>query len=158
MGNYASNSDIYNVIPMVGSETEITSLHIANFINEAESIINTYLSNSYTVPISGGAPILTTLTVGIACYRLLARRVFTAQQLKDSVWPDRFKEDMEILEEIASGDAAVVTTSGTILPATVAAGGVWSNQEGYVQTTSELDPEYERVDPVKEDDLSAERN
>lgn len=113
--SYTTVSLMQNILPEIGSVTTLTSAHIAQFAGQAESIINAKIIQRYSLPITREVPLLQTLSTDISIYYLLSRRLFTANQLQNSPWPDRYKEAMEILEEVATGKLDLVDSSGAIL-------------------------------------------
>lgn len=134
---YSTVPDVFRVLPSVGSLTTVNSDTIVAFINEADAVINARLGKLYTVPVSD-CPVVTVISTEIAAYRMLTRRILTQEQVKNSVWPDRFKEALEMLKEIASGDLPLVTSSGALIEATGLGGGeAWSNTQDYVPTFAE---------------------
>lgn len=131
---YTSVEICYTVVSDLGSVTNLTSAQIVDgFIRPAESIINATISNIYSVPIIPAPDLLVTIATDLTLYRILTQRTFTQQKLKDSVWPARFKETMDLLKQISEGGLSLVTSSGDVLPQ----GSVdvaRSTTEGYVQT------------------------
>ena len=121
---YTSVARVYDLEPMVGSLSDLTSASIvAAFATPAEAEMNARLSRRYEVPVTGTVPLLQAIADDLTVYRILSRRVFTQDQLKNSVWPDKFKESMESLNEIAAGKILLVDNTGTLVGtrATVAA-------------------------------------
>lgn len=114
---YTSVEQCYAVVSDLGSVTNLTSAQIVDgFIKPAESIINAIISNIYIVPIVPGPPLLEALATDLTLYRILSQRIFNQQRLKDSVWPLRFKESMDILKQIVDGAITLVDSAGNILP------------------------------------------
>lgn len=122
--SYTSIARVYDLEPMIGSLSDLTSAQILSaFAEPAEAEMNARLSRSYEVPITGTIPLLQAIADDLTVYRILSRRVFTQDQLKNSVWPDKFKESMETLNEVAAGKVLLVNSAGTLIGtrATVAA-------------------------------------
>lgn len=159
---YTTVARLYQHDPMIGSMTDLTSLQLADvFITDAEAEIDSWLVRSYTIPISvAGAtfPMLTAIATDLALYGVFSQRIFTQEKLKDSTWPDRFKEARTMLEMLASGKMLLLDSSGTILGDRSDVAEVWSNTMGAIPTTSELDPEYSVVDPNKQEELASDRD
>jgi phage gp36-like protein len=162
MPAYTTVARVLQADPQIGSVSDITSEQIATiFIADAEAMIDSYLAKYYTTPISVASvtfPVLTAIATDITIYRILSHRVFTQERLKNSVWPDRFKEGITWLEGIAEGSVTLVGDDGTVPPDIQTNVEMWSNTRGYIPTMSELDEEYSNVDTVKIDDLQDERD
>ena len=156
---YTSVERCYEVVPGLGSLTNLTSAQIVDgFIQAAESIIDAKLAKLYAVPFSAPPPaIIATIATDITLYRILSQRIFTQQKLKDSVWPDRFKQSMDMLDEIADGTVTLVNSGGGITEQSSTQQAT-SNTENYFQTFHEGDPLDHVQDQDKIDDLLAERD
>ena len=160
MPNYTSVDRVYDLEPLVGSLADLTSAQLlSTFIDTAEAEMNARLARRYTVPISGTIPLLQAVADDIAVYRVLSRRMFTQDQLKDSVWPDRFKESLETLNEIASGKVLLVDDSGAVVSTLGTVVSAKTNVEAYLPTFHEGGGWLDQVkDPDKVDDLLDERD
>lgn len=161
MAKYTTVARLYQHDPMVGSVSDITSSQLADvFIADAEAEIDSWLVRSYTMPISVDGvtfPILTAIATDLSLYGVFAQRIFTQEQLKNSTWPDRFKEARTMLEMLATGKMLLLDSSGAILGDRSDVAEVWSNTMGSVPTHSELSPEYSRTDPEKLSELEDDR-
>ncbi len=157
MADYTSVLLLKQMVPSVGSVTSITSADIALFIRNAESIVNAKISKSYAVPISPAPPLLETISTDISLYRLLALRMFTQAQMNESVWPDKFKESMETLDDIAAGKTALVNRAGTLVDAAVGETAFRSSTLDYDQTMTEDNPVLSVIDPEKLTDVRGAR-
>lgn len=158
MPDYTTVERVLDILPAVGSLTSITSGHLATFIEDAEADINAMIANQYAVPVSGTPPLLRSIATDLACYRVLSRRVFTQERLKDSVWPDRYKEADERLQKIAEGKIALVNSSGTLIATSAARAEVWSDTMDYHPTFHEGPDTSHIVDEDKLDDIAEERD
>ena len=132
--SYSTVSGILSVLPDIGSITTLTSAHIANFIGQGEAFINVKISKSYSLPMASEVPILQNLSTDIGLYYILSRRVYGPERLNASPWPDRFKEALVILDDIASGKIALVTNSGTIVGARTDLAEIFSTTMNYNPT------------------------
>jgi phage gp36-like protein len=165
MTSYTTVDRVLQADPQIGSVSDITSSQIATvFIADAEAMIDSYLAKYYTTPVSAANvtfPVLTAIATDITIYRILSHRVFTQERLKNSVWPDRFKEGIAWLEGIAQGGVTLVGVNseggGVVQPDIATNVEMWSNTIGYHPTMSELDEEYSTVDSEKIDDLELDR-
>lgn len=157
MYNYTTVAALTQAYPYIGSMTTITSAVIAaRFIAPAETLINGKLSKLYTVPLSdaAGFPLLETVANGIAIYWMLSRRVYPQERMTKSDWPDRFKEAMDMLDEMASGEIPIFTGSGVVISqnATDGAGQPYSSTMDMEPTFKDYPEElYSAVDPLKLD-------
>ena len=90
---------------------------------------------------------------------VLARRVFTQERMKESTWPQVFKEALGQLEEIAKGSIQLVGSDGTLVPTLSGNREMWSNTKDYhptfVDGLSDLDQFH---DPDKIDDLEDDKD
>src|SRR6266850_1531279 len=113
--SYTSVTQMYLVLPDLGSSANVTSAQLANFAGGAEAQINATIVQKYTLPITGDIGILTTLATEIAIYKVLSQRLFSAERLATSPWPDRYRDSLATLDRIAAGELLLVTTSGQIV-------------------------------------------
>lgn len=151
--SYTSVGDVYTVLSEVGSASKVTSEQIFNYCGRAEAQVNGFIVRKYALPLASQSPLITTIATDLACYEILAKRMFTAGQLKDSPWPGRFKEAMETLEKISDGEIPLVDTAGTLIPGRTDVDRVWSNTMGYSPTFNEGPVINQRIDPDKLDDI-----
>src|SRR3990172_2218432 len=112
---YTAVERIYDIEPELREVSDLTSAQVVKFAEDAEAEINGAVARFYVVPVLGGPPLLTAVATDIAIYRILSRRVFTQERMKDSTWPDRFKESRDILAKVASGEFSLVDSVGTII-------------------------------------------
>lgn len=155
--NYASVDTILQIEPDIGSIAALTSAQIVNgFAQAAEALIDAKIAQLYSVPVSPAPNLLVALANGISIYYILSRRVFTSQQLKQSTWPDRFKEDLATLDDIAAGKIQLVDGSGTLITGSDAAV-AQSNTKGYRPSFDEGNPRDWWQDGNKLDDIAADK-
>ena len=159
MPDYTSVTRIYSLEPIVGSASDLTSAQLADsFIAAAEAEINAQLARRYTVPVAGTIPLLQTIADDIAVYRVLSRRLFSQDQLKDSTWPAAFKESMDTLEKIASGEVLLVDSSGTVISQRGAIATAATNHDDYLPTFHDGGSWLDQVkDSDKRDDENDDR-
>lgn len=155
---YTSVARCYQVVPDLGSVTNLSSAQIVEgFIEAAESLIDARLAKIYAVPFNPVPRVIQTICTDITIYRILSQRTFTAQKLKDSVWPDRFKQAEELLEAIANGEVPLVNSGGTVVEE-LASFAATSTTENYHQTFHEGHPLDHIQDGDKIDDILTDRN
>lgn len=147
--SYASVADIYATLPALQSASMVTSAVVANHGGRVQSMIDARLSMLYSVPFLAVPPIVNTLCNDLTCYFVLAGNTILSNTLKDSPWPAVYKEQMTLLNDLASGKVAIVSGSGTVLVKSTAQAFVGSSNDAYIPTFSELDFEDSFVDPNK---------
>jgi phage gp36-like protein len=151
--SYTSVDRMLEAFPRLGEISAITSAQLYTYAGDAEALVNARVANRYTVPVSGQPPLLVTLTTDLAVYRVLALRVFTSERMNESMWPDRYKESSALLDQIASGDIPLVTTSGDLVGENGALDGeVWSSKMAYIPTFSEAPWSISEIDRDKAKD------
>lgn len=156
--NYTTVGNLYTVLPNLKTGvSDLTSADLVKFIEDAENEIHGKLAKYYTVPVAG-APLLETLATDIAIYRVLSRRIFTQTNLKDSVWPDRYKEAVDMLDSIADGKTTLVDSSGNVVADITTHAEVWSDKSGYLPTFHEGGRTEQVIDPQKLEDIEDERD
>lgn len=155
---YATYIEVINTLPAIGSISNVTTAVVNTVIDRAESIINAKISRLYTVPVVPTPPLLTTISCDLTIYRLMTRRLFSGEQQNRSEWPDRYKEAMELLDQIADGSLQLVDSGGVLV--SQAAGGdvAWSNTQGYQPTFAEDGDMASIIDEDKLDDLDGLRS
>lgn len=154
--NYTTVADVLLTLPSIGSVTTITSDAIYSFAEKAEALIDAKLAGAYSVPVSGTPKLLTMVATDLTLYRLLTRRVFSGEQANKSEWPDKYKEAVGVLDDLAKGQLQLVTASGTLI-AKLNNAVPWSNNSGFTSTFNEDDQEQSLVDWDKLDDIAVSR-
>ncbi len=132
--SYTTVSLMLMTLPELGSVTTVTSAHLATFAGEAEAEINANIARLYIVPLTTDVPLLTTLATDIAIYKVLTRRLFTAERLAASPWPDRYRESLAMLLRVAQGELPLVGVSGSLLTGRSDVAEVYSTTQKYVPT------------------------
>lgn len=154
---YTSVDRVLEQEPMLGSVTTLTSAHMFTFVQDAEAEVDATIALRYAVPVTGEPPILRTVATDLAIYRIL-RRFYTQERLKDSVWPQAFKEARDTLKMLAEGSKLLVDTSGTLIAARSDVDEVWSSTEAYHPTFHEGPRGSHIVDEDKLEDIADERD
>lgn len=157
MGSYTTVDKIFNTFPKIKEATSVTSEHIEVQILYAESMINARLANYYEVPITG-APLLEMVATDLTLFRLLALRIMTAETLKDSPWPARFKETKDVLDKLASGAMTLVASDGSIIEARTDRIEITSTTEDFHPFFDEGLPEEWFADPDKLDAITDDKD
>lgn len=156
--SYTSVDHIQDILPMIGSVTTLTSTQIFKFAAAAESLINAKISKNYAIPITQDVPVLQSLATDISIYYILTKRLFTSQQLEDSPWPDRYKEAMKTIDEIADGKTLLLNSSGTLIGARTDVAEVYSTSMNRIPTFWEGPMEDQIQDIEKIEDEANRRN
>lgn len=108
MGDYASSGDVTSEFKDItfGASTPVTSTEVDNFIDEAESEINSRLSLKYVVPITGtvSLKLMKMITVWMVAERLRAileiKEVTQDEQGQDVRPAKGRKEALQIIGDI----------------------------------------------------------
>lgn len=147
--SYGSVSRVLLELPMISSMSTVSSAQLEAYIENAEAEVNGMLATNYTIPVTGSGvpPVLVTIVTDLAIYKVL-RRVFTQERLRESSWPQQYKDTMNLLAKIAAGDVPLVNPDGTVVEASTAQAQVWSNNQGYLSTFHEG----HTVDQIKDED------
>lgn len=153
--------DIIEAQPLIASASAITSAQIALHAGQAEATIWAKCAKLYAVPIAPTPPIIETIWTDLTVYGVLVKQAILANTLEESPWPDRYKETMDLLTEIAEGEMPIVTASGTLIPQVSGTAApyrcAFKSDRGYQPTFTELPDEYQGQDPNKTEDLLRER-
>lgn len=149
--SWSTVSYVLQTLPDIGSVSEVTSADIALFLGKAQAIGEAKLARRYAMPLLEDYPVLQAVTTDIAIYLLLVQRLFTAERLNASPWPDRYKEAVDTLDQLASGALALVSSSGVVLGASADAAPVVSTTQGFHPTHWEGPWEEHLVDVDKAD-------
>src|SRR5207244_4196108 len=145
-------------LPEIGSASNITSAHLALFAGQAEAEINAQLAQRYALPLVVDVPLLTTLATDIAVYKVLTRRIFSAERLAASPWPDRYREAATLLAQIGDGTLSLPDVTGTVLPGRTDLAAAFSTTQNYAPTMWEGHTGDQFVDPQKIEDEAAKRD
>tara|TARA_Y100000310_G_scaffold171492_2_gene171694 strand:+ start:8002 stop:8508 length:507 start_codon:yes stop_codon:yes gene_type:complete len=132
--SYTDVDRIHNMVPQIGSLTSLTSAQTVELAEYGEAELNARIVKMYSVPVSGVIPLLQSLATDMAVYNVLAKRVFTNERLKDSVWPDRFKDALEVADRIAEGEITLVDSAGNIIGANTSTSELKTTTDGYTPT------------------------
>ena len=116
--SYATITDViasYQPIKtMIGTNSyDVTSVEVASvYIARAESLIDAYIGNRYSVPLSTPTPLITQIACDLAVFNMLAERSPQIPEFMDK----RYDRAMELLKGISSGTlyvgSATATSSG----------------------------------------------
>ena len=156
--SFTTVSAMLVTLPGVSSSTNATSAQLAVFAERAESVMNAKLAKRYALPFVVAPPVLQTIATELAVYNFLTRRVFTQEKQNRSEWPDRYKEAMDLLDEIVSGEFPLIDAAGVVIGATTSQIQIWSNTMWFRPTMTEDDAESQFVDPDKLEQIRRDRN
>lgn len=156
---YTTVARIFDVLPQLQEQvTDLTSGEMVVHIEHAESEIDPWLARRYALPLASTPPVIEMIATDLSCYRVLAQRVFTQEQLQDSVWPGVFKESRELLEKIGDGEVLLVNSDGTLVANRTTGAVLTSNTKGYLPTMHEGGRLDQVQDPNKLDDIADDRD
>lgn len=151
-----STGAVLNAQPLIASASAVTSAQLALHLGQAEALVWGYTAKRYAVPITPTPPILESICIDLAVYGVLVKQAILANSLEDSPWPDRYKEAMDMLKDVASGMLPLLTSSGALV--TQQGNYVSSfSRPSYQPTFTELPFEFAYLDPDKAEALLASR-
>lgn len=111
--SYATIDDVFKrykpIRTIIGSEDiQVTSVDVASiFIRDAESIVDAYISNRYSVPLTNVPPYITMVTADIAIFNILFEHL---PKVPDFFQP-RYDRAIALLTSISSGTIAVTSAA-----------------------------------------------
>jgi phage gp36-like protein len=122
VGAYISRNDIGNAIAedvlkylvddeRQGSITPAGEERIEQRIQDAESEVNSYLAQRYTLPLPEVPPVLKARALDIAVYRLFLRRGIRPGSADESVI-DQYRLAVSWLKDVATGRASLTFANG----------------------------------------------
>lgn len=156
--SYASVSGLLSRTPYIGSAANVSSADIAAFISDAQAIVNGKIGRRYALPLTVEAPLLTQLTTELAIIDLCRKRImfhFSKEDLSAAGILTRYKDAMEMLDDIAEGKLDILTDVGSAVA--VANREFWSTTLGYNPTFHEGDQHLDVQDPDKIENIYSDR-
>mgnify|MGYP001562870916 CR=1 FL=1 len=155
--SYSSVADMYRAYPKIHT-VGLTSEELIVFIERADSLIDGYLAQRYTVPFAATPaltpPLIRTISTDLAMMDIVDR------------WPNtpdwiirRIERSQEILKMIAEGAMVVVGVDGTLTDVRIDIGVIRTNVDdaGYVPTFGVEPSLSETVDPQRAQQEAADR-
>ncbi len=142
MAIYTTVENIHKQIRYISSATDVSTSLIANFIEEAETVVNAKIGIRYSVPfgVNSVPPVIQTITTKLATASVITEIGMVSDDLAKGVL-QRFDKYEEMLTEIGSGTMSIVTSDGTVI------GQATSGIE-IVSTTKDFKPVFDMRDPV----------
>ena len=147
MGNYADWGDVVARYPKASTKVDAEEMQ-DSYIAGVEGIMNSYLSKQYTTPIAGKPPLLEDIAVDLTYCKIAFNQ--------DKGVPELKKDTMQLLKDIMSGELSLTDSDGELV--TMLGGAVWSSEETYLPTHTDMGPLDDRIDPNRLDDLASERS
>lgn len=152
---YATVSELRTSNPDVA---DLDEGMLSQAIAAASAEIDGNIARFYTLPITVPVPLLTSLNVDIALYRVFTNRAFQGPpRPAESAWDARYKTAVAILLKLATGEMLLTDVNGVIVTQSSSAGEAWSNTMNYVPTFWEGADQGFIVDPDKIDAESMRR-
>lgn len=151
MGRYTNYDELWIRYPLIKTWSDKQSHVESHLVYHAENQIDSMLSPAFSTPFSADHATVKELSQDYCKYLVLVDQDEKKAKIIFDLIEARVKK-------LVSGDAQIITGSGT-LPQTSAAGEIWSNTQNYHPTHSMLDesaPET-RVDSSMLSDLENER-
>ena len=144
--------------PLIQSASAINSAQIALHLAQAEALVWGYTSKRYATPISPTPPLLESICIDLSVYGVLVKQAIMANSLEESPWPDRYKEALDLLKEVAGGSIPLLDSSMQVITGNSQASGRFAfSSPSSKPTFTELPPELAQTDPDTIDDLLADR-
>ena len=140
VSSYTNVDQVKAYYPAIGSASNITSATIFEYVTAVTDEIDAALAQRYTLPVSGGVPLLQTLAKRMSVFDLLTIRVMangTMDQMKGNPFFGRLKESRDMLNAIRDGKQAIINSSGSIVSQRTDLAGVQSNTSDYQPTFHE---------------------
>ncbi|MFH8039047.1 MAG: phage protein Gp36 family protein [Candidatus Aenigmatarchaeota archaeon] len=113
---YTTPQKVRNILIGVGTDI-MSDEQISEFIQDAENVINSYLSTKYSVPFSEVPPLVETMTKNLSAY-LIMRTLYSQEGKNENEWVESFKKFVdEMLDKILKNEITLGTeqTQDTIL-------------------------------------------
>ncbi len=154
--SYTSVNDVLTLVPKIGSASTITSAHVYAHAGLAEALINGKLARRFTIPPTDTGsvpPLLAAIAADLTAYRVLGMRVFIQEKQNKSEWPDRYKEALETLKALESGEMELLAVDNSVIAPRTDLMECWSNNMGYTSTFNEASFEASIQDEDKIDDI-----
>ena len=135
--SYTSVLAVLRTVPAINSMTNIASADVAHHAARVEALMNAKLSRSYALPFTSALPLLEAVATDLTIYDIIAKRNITMTRNEDNDWPSRFKSAEKLLDQIASGELPLITSSGSAITPSAGAARVWSSTQAYTPTFNE---------------------
>ena len=135
--SYSTVEDVYQTLPQIGSVSNVTSRNIVYQIGRVEANMNAKLAKVFTLPFSQTLLQLTTISTDLTIHEL-SKRFTVLSKLKDDKDSSLYKDAMNMLDDIVSGETPLVNASNeTIENSTLSGVTAWSNNQSYTPTFNE---------------------
>lgn len=151
-GLYCQANEVLNLYDKL-KEAKIRNSEIEEFISDVMVEINQSLAPRYNVDSLSGNPGINVMAKNLALVRILERKGSPPE------WVTKRGEKFEgMLEAMACGSLYLVNSAGSVMAPQISAdlAQVDHSMENYVPSFNMLDPEYQRIDPDRQDDESDE--
>jgi len=156
--SYTNVPLMLQTLPEIGSISHLSSADLATHASAAESLVNAKIAKRYSLPFTDDVPLLQSIATDLAIYRVLTGGII----IKDEhPWFQRYKNAMEILDDVAAGEVPLVTSSGDVISGRsdeVSGMQAWSNTMDYHPTHWEGPWTLHDADQDKIDDEADERD
>src|SRR3989304_2549607 len=153
--SYTSANLMIQTLPEINSISTLNASLMLHHAGRAEAFINAKIAKRYSIPILGQVPLLETLATDLAIYNVLCSRIVIKEE---HPWFIRYKNSLDILDQIADGKLALVGEDGVIMTGREDIMECWSNTKGAVPTFWEGPDTLQIQDSDKIDDEADKRN
>lgn len=143
---------------LVTSAANVSSGSLAQFISDAQSVVNSKLAKRFALPITVESPLLTQLTTELAIIDLCRKRImfhFSKEDLSKAGILSRYEEVMKQLADLADGTTELLTDAGSVMAS--ANREFWTTTIGRNPTFYEGDQHLQVQDEDKIEGLYSER-
>ena len=163
MSYYTHPGSVFAAYPAINTAqlTGLNSAVVLSFIDHAENEINAKVSAKYALPVSNGCPILATLALREAIFRIAIQRGlvhFPPAVQGRAPLAVQHEMDQELLDQIMSGKVNLLDNSlAVIAVSTTERGEIYSTTMDYNPTFHEGARLDQVLDTDKLDDIDAAR-
>lgn len=158
--SYQSVAGLISQYPyLVSSAANVSSAALAQFISDAQSVVNSKIAARFSLPLTVESPLLTQLTTELAIIDLCRKRImfhFSKEDLSKAGILSRHKEVMDALTDLAEGKTELLTDAGSLVAS--ANREFWSTTLGYQPTFYEGDQHLTKIDQDKLDNEYSDRD
>lgn len=151
MGRYTSAGDLRKTFKKIDTSGLIDT-DLDFYITMSEAEIDGRLAPVYTLPFSSTPPLLRSIAAEYSFLKVMDR-FQTGMKDKSTDWiTKRRKNLMNLLQDLVSGDATLVTSGGEIINQRADIGGIQISTGLYVETFGHGNEVNEEVDPDRIED------
>lgn len=161
MGAYVTTTSISILLPnyLKGNTTTSDTAGTAAFgyhATRAEGVVNSYLTQLYSLPFASVPQIIKTIAEDLTCYFAIRAAQTPDGQSKNPFY-ESYKTGIETLEKVRDGVVKLTDDSGNVI-AVKATNRFLSSTDGYTPIFNLDDPKNWSLDKDQEDQIVSERD